>query len=456
MAQPHLSTPKNMKTFFVIWLGQLFSVIGSGLTGFALGVWIFQETGQATPFALTVLFASLPRILLTPLAGSLADRWNRRWLMIIADSGAALTTLVVIFLLMGGRLEIWHIYVVAAVASAFAAFQEPAYTASITMLVPKSNLARANGMVHMTQAFEMLAAPVLAGLLFGVVGLQGIILIDFATYFFALGALLVVRIPQPKDGIEPGEARPSVWKDAKFGWSYLKARPGLFGLLMYFALVNFLMNSSTVLTGPLVLSFSSPEVLGLVNTTMGAGMLVGSLIMSAWGGPKKRIKGILLFAAVASVGLGFAGLQPTALTIAAGMFLLLLSVPFASGMSQALFQSKIEPGVQGRVFAVRTMISRSLMPLAFLLAGPLADRVFEPLMAPGGSLADSFLGIILGTGPGRGIGLMFTISGMILVAATLLAYSNPRIRRLEDELPDAVLEEKVMEGGEAPGFAPAD
>jgi len=211
-------------------------------------------------------------------------------------------------------------------------------------------------------------------------------------------------------------------------------------LLIYFALVNFLLNFSAVLTGPLVLSFAAANALGLVQMASGAGMLVGSVIMSAWGGPARRIHAVIGFITLSAFGLLLAGVRPAALFPTAGLFLLLFCVPLASGPSQAIFQSKVAAAVQGRGFAMRNMISRSMMPLAFLLAGPLADYVFEPLMRPGGALASSFVGSLLGIGPGRGIGLMFSLSGIALIGASLLTLSNRRIRLVEDELPDVITE----------------
>ncbi|GIV64202.1 MAG: MFS transporter [Bellilinea sp.] len=437
---------RNMRTFLVIWMGQVISIIGSGLTSFALGVWIFQQTGQATPFAITVLFGTLPRLLLTPVAGSLADRWNRRWLMILADTGNALVTLGVVFLVMTDSLQIWNIYLAALIGSLCAAFQEPAYTASVTMLVPKKDLARASGLMQIAQSLEMLVAPLLAGILFGMIGLKGIVLIDFLTYFFAVGALLIVRIPQPPLTTQvEQDGRGRIGRDALFGWEYLRQRRGLFNLLLYFALVNFLLNLSSVLTGPLVLSFSTPAVLGAVQTATGFGMLIGSLVLGVWGGPRRRIYGVLGFIGLGSLAVLVIGLRANPFWIAGGFFMFLFSVPIASGLSQAIFQSKVAPDVQGRVFAIRSLISRSIMPLAFLLAGPLADQVFEPLMQPGGWLAESLPGLLIGSGAGRGIGLMFVLSGILLMVATAFAFLDARIRNLESELPDALPEETVTE-----------
>lgn len=449
MSQPP-PAPRGMKTFLIIWFGQFVSILGSGLTAFALGVWIFQQTGQATPFALTVLFGNLPRILLSPLAGVAADRWNRRWIMILADTGSALVTLVAALLLFAGDLQVWHIYLIALGGALFAAFQEPAYTASITLLVPKKDLARAAGMTQMSQALEMLIAPLLAGLLFVTIGLRGIILIDFITCFFAIGALLLVHIPQPAKRPEDKEQPSSLLRDAAFGWRYLRDRPGLFGILVYFALVNFLVNFSAVLTAPLVLSFATAGVLGTVQMVSGAGMFIGSLVMSAWGGPKRRILAVIGAITVGGVGLIIVGWRPSAVFIGGGLFLLMACVPFTAGAAQAIFQSKVEPAVQGRVFAMRSLISRSMMPLAFLLAGPLADRVFEPLMQAGGALANTAVAALIGVGPGRGIGLLFGLSGFILIIAGALAYANPHIRLVEQTLPDV-----VVETAERPPTAPS-
>lgn len=428
-------TPKDMKTFFIIWGGQLVSMLGSGLTNFALGVWLYDQTKQATPFAITVLLGSLPRILLLPFAGSLADRFNRRLIMILADTFTAVFTLIIFILLSAGNLQLWHIYIIAAMMSVFSAFQEPAYSASIAMIVPKEKLGSANGMVQMGQAITSVLTPVLAGALFVFIGFMGIIIIDFVTFFFAVGALLFVRIPQPERAAEHKDK--NVWQDMAFGWNYLRERTGLFGLLLYYAMVNFLLNWSAVLLIPMVLSRFTADVLGIIQTILGVGMLAGSIVMSAWGGAKRRIPAAIGFIVLAVTGFIIAGMTPNPYLIGVGAFVLMFFVPLASGNSQVVFQTKVARDVQGRVFSVRSAISQSMMPLAFLTAGPLADRFFEPLMGEGGALASTFIGQWLGTGAGRGIGLMFIISGVVAIVTSVLVYANPRIRNVENELPDA-------------------
>lgn len=431
--------PKNMSTFLIIWAGQFVSMLGSGLTSFAIGVWIFQKTGQAMPFALTVLFGNLPALLLMPVAGSLADRWNRKALMVLADSGSALITLALYILLLLGDLQTWHIYLLVMVGSIFSAFQEPAYQSSVVMIVPKKDLTRANGIAQTAQAIQAILTPLIAGGLFVTIGMRGIILIDFVTYFFAVGALLIVRIPQPKLPAEEKKQKGQVRQDVLFGWKYLRARQGLFGLLWYFAMVNFTLNFAGVLTGPLVLSTHPASAYGLVQTMIGAGLLTGGLLISTWGGPKtKRVPVLIGCIAASTLGLLVAGLNQNLAFPAIGFFVLMLFIPIASSMSQAVFQTKVAPEVQGRVFAVRGLIARSMMPIGYILSGLLADYIFEPLMGVGGGLAETILGRLIGVGAGRGIGLMFVIAGLIGIAVSALVYLNPRIRKLEQEIPDAL------------------
>lgn len=429
---------KGMRTFLTIWLGQLMSMIGSGLIGFALAIWIFEETRQATPFALTALFSTLPRIALSPIAGAVADRWNRKKIMLIADSLSGLITLTVAILLLRGEMQVSIVYIVSFVGSVLASFQAPAYSASIVMLVPKEQLTRANSLVQTGEAIETIITPLLAGALVVATGMRGIIMIDIATYLFALLTLIFVHIPQPEKTIE-ADTKPSIFKDIAFGWHYISERRGLLGLLIYFALVNFFMNISAILVGPLVLSFSSAASLGFTQTIMGMGMLAGSLLLSIWGGPKRnRVLAIIGFIALSSLGFFIGGLQPQMVWVGTGLFVLMFFVPFGSGTSAAIFAAKVQPEVQGRVFAMRGMISQSVMPIAFVLSGVLADRVFNPLLVAGGPLAETIVGRTLGVGPGRGIGLMMIISGMIVIVISLLAYANPRIRNIEVEIPDAV------------------
>jgi MFS family permease len=439
--------PRNLNTYLFILAGQIISMLGSGLTNFALGVWIYDQTGRVTPLALTFLFASLPNILLQPIAGAFADRYSRKKLMMLADTGDALVTGAAALLLFFGSLQIWHIYLFAFFSSAFSAFQGPAFQASVTMLVPKKDLARASGLAQMADAVATILTPILAGVLYSIFSLRGIIIIDFITYFFAIGAVALVRIPQPeRQTPQDDQKESSLWQDIQFGWVYLRARPGLFWLLTYFALINFFLSTTNALAAPLVLAYGTATELGTVQMVAGIALLVGSIIMSSWGGPKQRkVWGVIGFIALSAVGLIISGLRPNTWVVAGGRFIFLALIPFAAALSNAVFATKVAPDVQGRVFSIRRMIASSMTPLALLLAGPLADFVFEPLMAVDGLLGAGWLGNLIGAGTGRGSALMFIASGLLMWAASAAIFANPRVRNVELELPDAIADDPPTE-----------
>ena len=442
-------TNPGMRTFVVVWFGQLVSTIGSGLTSFALGVWVYQETGSTTLFAMNMLAYAIPNLVVSPFAGALVDRWDRRKVMIMSDTGAGLVTLAVAGLLLTGNLEVWHIFLATAVSATFTTFQWPAYSATTTLLVPKEQLGRAGGMVQIGEAVSQLIAPAAAGALFVTTGLQGVVLIDFVTYLVAVTTLALVRFPEPVSTEEGERGKGSLLSEAVYGWRYIVSRSGLFGLLLIFAAFNFLNSLTNPLIAPLVLDMSSPDILGYLASIVGIGMLVGTLVMSAWGGPKRRIHGVLFFLFLAGLfTVGF-GISSSLTVMAISGFFLMLVLPVINGSSQAIWQSKVAPDVQGRVFAVRRMIAWSIMPIAYVLAGPLNDKVFKPLLVEGGTLADTFVGQVLGTGPSRGTGLLFVVIGLLSALVALSGYLNPHVRNVEDELPDAMPEESIEQSDEA-------
>ena len=428
---------RGTSVFAIIWLGQFASVVGSGLTSFALGVWVFQRTGSATQFALIGLSVVLPRVLISPLAGAIVDRWDRRRIMILSDAGAGLSTLMLVLLLAANRLDTWHIYLIAAASASFSTLQWPAYTATTTLLVPKEHLGRANGMVQLGQAVAEILAPALAGVLVQTIQLEGVILIDFVTFLFAVATLSVVRFPEPQSASDDKAGSISFKRDIAFGWKYITSRPGLPDLLIFFAVVNFLWGMVGALITPMILGFTSSKVLGIIISVAGAGMLAGSLVMSLWGGPKRRINGVLGFEFLSGICFVLVGLRPSFWPIALGVFGAHMTIAIVFGSNQAIWQSKVAPDVQGRVFATQQMIARAAAPLAYLLAGPLADRFLEPLFTTTGTLTES-VGQITGTGPGRGIGFLFILMGIMKMGVVLLGYANPSIRHVEDELPDTI------------------
>jgi MFS transporter, DHA3 family, macrolide efflux protein len=437
--------PKSMRTFVIIWFGQLASTLGSGLTGFALGIWLYMDSGSTILFAMNMLAFAVPNLLVSPFAGALVDRFDRRVVLILSDTGAGMSTAAVAILFFTGNLEYWHIFIATAVNSACSAFQWPAHSAATTMLVPKAQLGRAGGMVQIGEAVSQLIAPATAGFLLVTTGLLGILIIDALSWLIAIGTLLFVRIPSPPKSEAAEAARGSIFKEAIFGWKYISARSGLFGLLIVFAATNFLSSLTNPLLAPLVLSMTTPDVMGYLASGVGLGMLIGTLVMSAWGGPKRRVYGILGFLMLQGMFLMLMGLRPSLTLMAVAGFGLMFCMPIVNGCSQALWQTKVPPDLQGRVFAVRRMIAWSVIPLAYVLAGPLNDFVFNPLLVEGGALAGS-VGLVIGTGLGRGTGLLFILIGFLtMLVVVWRGWLNPRVRNVEIELPDGMRDEPKEE-----------
>lgn len=439
--QVEKSHGRGMGRFAVMWFGQSVSMIGTDLTAFALGVWVYQNTGSVTQYSLIILCAKLPSIALAPIAGAIIDRHDRRRLMILSNVCAALCTMTLSLLFYQGWLRLWHICVVMVVLSMSESILRPAFSASVTLLVPKRQLGRASGMVQSSQATGQILAPLVAGVLITTIQMQGVLIIDFLTYVVAMLALLVVRIPTPETTAETAAAKGSLLREAAFGWKYVMARPGIFALLGFLAVTNFIVTTSNILITPLVLSFADPRVFGIVLSVTGAGVLVGGLVMSFWGGPKRRIYGVVFYGIVQGVSLILQGLWPSAVLITAALVFAAFSAPVMNATFVPILQSKTPPDVQGRVFAAVRLMSWCSVPVAYLLAGSLSDRIFEPLMAAGGPLAGS-VGRVIGTGPGRGIALLYIIMGLITLLATLRIYLYPRVRNIENEMPDALPDEE--------------
>jgi len=425
----------GMRVFLVVWGGQFVSLVGTALTGFALSIWVYQETGSATQLSLVLLASQLPQILFTPIAGALVDRWDRRWAMILADTGAGIGTMAIALLLFTDNLQIWHLYIALGFSGIFQSFQWPAYSAATTLLVSKEQYGRAAGLVQMAEAVGHVIAPAIAGVLLAVGGLETVIFVDVVSFLAAVATLLVVRFPKAEVSAAGAASTGSLLSEAKFGWTYIRERHGLLALLWYFASVNLVFGFVGVLVFPLILGFADEVAVGNVFTFAGVGMVMGSLLMSAWGGPKRRVYGVLGSDVILGVCLIILGLKPSLTLIAVGATLAFLAVPIANGSSQALWQSKVEPDIQGRVFAVRRVLAQIAGPFAMIMAGPLADQVFEPLLQEDGALADS-VGSVIGVGPGRGIAFLFIILGGLSIVFTIIAYLYPRLRNLEDEIPD--------------------
>ena len=436
---------KGMRTFFTIWSGQLVSLIGSQLTGFALGVWVYSQTHSVMMLALVQVAQQAPYILLSPLAGVLSDRWNRRTAMIVSDFGCGLAVLAVAILYMTGNLQAWMVIPINLWMATFNTLMWPALTASVTLLVPKEQFGRANGLMQLGEAIPQIAGPALAGMMYVTIKMGNMALIDFFTYTFSvLLMIFFVRIPTPPRTLDGEKGKGSIWKEMRFGWDYIVARKGLIGLLSFFLLTNFLFGIIGPLITPLILDNWDASTLGWLSTLMGVGMLVGTLVMSAWGGGKRKIIALLISRGIGGAFLALTGLRASLPIVAIGGVGMMLVMPITNACSQAIWQAKVAPDVQGRVFAVRRAIAWSAGLIAPLLAAPLADKVFKPAMVEGGALV-GMLGPIFGVGTGRGVGVLITLAGLLSVLVSVGGFLVPTVRNVEIDLPDFEAAKEVVE-----------
>lgn len=434
----HWKQSSGMRIFTIIWFGQLVSVLGTGMTRFALMIWAYQQTGNATTLALIGFFAWVPFIVLSPFAGVWVDRLDRRRIMLVTNLGQCLVTVVVLSLFFTGRLAIWHIYLLETCASLFDAFQAPAYTAATTTLLSKQEYARANGMRSLAGDVAQIAAPVTAGALLPFLGIGGVMLIDGATFGVALLSLWLVRIPPPSRQTTQVKTDHFL-SEASIGFRYIFQRKGLWGLMLIFMGVHFFASLTYFAVLPALIlarTNGNETALGLVQAALGAGGVTGGLLVSIWGLPRRKIHAILGSCAFSFLfgDLLFAtGRTLPVWLMAAGVSSLF--IPFIIAADRTIWQSKVEPTLQGRVFSVSGMFRNASQPLGYLLAGPLADHVFGPAMQPRGSLAPYF-GWLVGTGPGAGIGLMFICTAVLGSLMSASGYLSHSIRNVEEELPD--------------------
>jgi MFS family permease len=440
---------KGTRAFLIIWSGQLVSLVGTGMTRFALLIWAWGEVGDATTLALLGFFSYGPYVIISPLAGVIVDRVDRRLLLVLSDLGAGLVTAGLLILFSNNQLEVGHLYLAQAMTSVLEAFQVPAYSASITMLVRREQYGRASGLNSLAESASTVLSPILAGLLLAIVDIDGVMIVDLITFLVGAGALLVVRIPKPPVEGADGRGRRGALSRLSFGFRYILARRGLTGLMLMFAGIHFFASLTYFSILPaLILARSGGDQIALatVEGALGVGGIAGSIVIGIWGGPKRRIHAILMGTALSFLaGDFFLGMGQQLVVWTAAAFMAAFFIPPITSAQQAIWQSKVPPQLQGRVFSAKSMMQMATFPLGFLLSGPLADQLFEPIMASATPLSRSLSGLV-GTGPGSGIGLMFICTSILGSTMALSGYLFPAVRNVETDLPD-----HVYEAGEAGG-----
>lgn len=430
--------PNHFRTFYILIITQMFSFMGSRISSLAVGIWIFNETGNATPLVMVSFFTALPAVLAGSISGVLADRWDRRWVMALADAGQAVGTILLLISFSTDGFQLWHLYGVVVIQAIFGVFQNPAFTASITMLIPSDKRVRANAVRQLTGPIAAIIAPIIATSVFTAVGVEGAIIVDLLTFFIAVIVVMNVDIPRPASTAIGRSMQGSIWKETWGGLTYLWAHRPLLILMGYYAIINFLVSGATILTVPyLIARIGDTQTMGTALGVINMGGIGGILIIAYWGGVKRHTSLILVATAVSAIFLALSGIAQTPLALMITQFLTLLPIPIGNAIFISTLQAKVPPDVQGRVFAVMGQIVRLLLPVAYLLAGPLADNVLEPMV---GTARWEPFASLFGNSEGAGMGMIYTINGILLILVTLGLSMIASIRNIDTDFPDYVPE----------------
>ena len=363
--------------FFTIWTGQAFSLIGSRVAQFALVWWLTKLTGSATVLATASLVALIPDILLGPIAGAYVDRWNRRIVMIVADGIVALASLWLAYLFWADAMQIWHVYVIMLVRSVGGAFHWPAMQASTSLMVPHKHLARVAGLNQTMNGALSIIGPPLGALLMEMLSLYSVMLVDVGTAILAIAPLLFVHVPQPVRADEGEAQKPSIWVDIREGLSYIRGWPGLMALIGSAMILKIALTPAFSLLPLLVSDHFGGDVaqLGLLESVAGVGILMGGLVLSIWGGFRRKIYTTMMGGAVLGLGFVALGLTPGALFWMAllSMFVVGLMIPLIDGPIMAILQGTVAPEMQGRVFTLMGSLLLMTSPFGLAVAGPVSD-----------------------------------------------------------------------------------
>jgi MFS family permease len=384
-----------------------------------------------TPLALVALAAVLPRLLALPLAGVLTDRWNRRFVLVLADSGQAVGTVVLLASLALEQFQLWQLYVVTLVQAGFATFHEPAFYALTTHLIPAHARVRANALAQLAGPASGIVAPALAGWLYTVIGVVGVIGLDLMTFVVAVGGIVLVRIPQPVQSSGANSAHTPFWHAVKEGVSYLRQRRDLGVLFLLLGVVNGIFLGTYLLHLPyLLLRVGDPALVGSLLGIMHTGALCGGLALGVWGGLRSRIHTMLGALLLSGMCLILVGMSRSPLLLGMTLFGIMFCPPFVHAPLMALIQDSVPSAFQGRMFALLGLLSQALTPLAYLGVGPLVDSILEPAVGrPGWRVVAP----LVGDAAGAGMGLLMLIGGSVVVLVTLACYGRIAVWGVEVE-----------------------
>ena len=432
--------PNGMRGLFMIWLGQVVSGIASSITAVALPIWIFSITDSGTAVGILEFFFFGSYLLAVPVAGILIDRSNRKKMMLVYDFFSLSALSILLVLQTAGLLEVWHLYFAAVFQGIGSAFQSPSYAAAITTMVSKKQYIRANGLISLLYEIPGIFGPLLAGVMYLVVGLSGILAINLLAFVISIGVLLFVDIPEPPKTVEGELSHSKFLSEAFYGIKYIFQRPSLLGLQLIFFTGNLFsgMALSAAVLYPMILlrTGNDTQMLGTVQSAGALASVVGGIFLTTWGGIKRPARAIIVAWLISSLfGMTLLGLGQTLLIWLIAVVVDSIFDPIVNVSMDSFLQAKVPPDLQGRVFSASDFIAQAMLPFTPLLAGYFGDRIFEPAMGTGGALANMF-GWLVGTGPGSGFGLLIFLCGIGGTLVGLAGYLIPSLRNIDKLLPD--------------------
>jgi len=413
-------------------------MIGSSMTQFGLAIWIWKITGKATPYSYIAVFFMIPNLIFSPIAGAFVDRLPKKWVLIIPDISSGIITVITMILFISSKLSLPFLYAGAFLSGLFNSLQWPAYSVTMSLMVDKKDLGRANGFYSICETAPALISPILAGFLLSIIGLNGIFLIDIATFIIAIFIVIIVCIPDivfNENTIE--SKKQNIIKDSLFGFSYIFQRKALFALLSIFLMINFFSGFSNALLAPMILAKTNNNsvFLGIIQSSFGIGGIIGGLLMTFWGGTRKKIVSLLIGMMFSGIGQILLGLSKALPFYVISILIISIATIVTNASSQSIWQSKVPHHLQGRVFSARRFIAQFVGTIPMAISGPLVDKYLTPLF-----LKFTTLSNIFGNGKGGAIALLASSGGFLTIIIVIVSLLSPVVMNVEKSNTDSYIE----------------
>ncbi|ALA94913.1 MFS transporter [Leptotrichia sp. oral taxon 212] len=421
-----------MKNFYKLWLGELISSIGSGMTAFALSVYVYKKTGSVSYVSLITLLSFMPSIVLSPIGGLLADRYDRRLLMIIGDLFSGLGLVYILWSIQAGEKSIVPIFVGITFSSIFTSLLEPSYRATLTDILEEENYAKASGLIQVAGSAKYLISPVIAGMILSVADIRVILLLDILTF---ITTCLMIFLVRKSMNSETQNYKKDSFKGLLEGLFIIKENRGVYFLVIIMFFVCFFMGFIQILIRPMILALSSVKTAGIMESLCAVGLLIGSLWIGIAGIKKNYSKILAVACFFCGIFMSMTGVNENLNIIGISTFLFFSTLPFMNSCADVLVRVSIPNELQGRVWGLISLITQMGTVVAYIISGIMADYVFEPMFNKNGILVEN-IGIIIGTGKGRGIGFMLILSGIGMLIMAIVIWKNGEIREVSEKCVD--------------------